>query len=73
MSEIDALDERLRLLEEKVAFQDETIETLNQTVTDQWKLIDRLKKRLKDMDDQIYELENNAGMNAPANQKPPHY
>lgn len=73
MTDLSKMDDRLCALEEKVAFQEETIETLNQTVTDQWKLIDRLQKRLKDMDDQIYELENNASMNAPANQKPPHY
>lgn len=67
-----SIENRLMALEEKVAHQDDTIETLNQTVTEQWKLIEQLKKQIGHLDSQLYELENHMG-NPAANQKPPHY
>lgn len=64
-------DNRLADLESRSAFQQETIENLSDMVSQQWKEIDRLKKLMKTLDDQMYELEQSTGQ-TPA-QKPPHY
>jgi SlyX protein len=45
MSEGKTLSERIDALESRVMFQDETIETLNQTITAQWQQIDALTRR----------------------------
>ncbi len=39
---VDTLGERIDLLETRLAFQDETLETLNKTITEQWLKIDAL-------------------------------
>jgi SlyX protein len=41
MSDVTALSERIDALEVRLTYQDETIETLNQTITAQWLKIDR--------------------------------
>lgn len=46
MSDTSALQSRVAELEIELAHQHETVETLNQTVTEQWKEIDRLSKML---------------------------
>ena len=40
MSDVTALSDRIDALEMRLAYQDVTIETLNQTITEQWKQID---------------------------------
>ncbi len=72
MSELSDLRERLQDLESKFMFQQETVDSLNEMVTDQWSIIDKLKGKLKDMDDQLYAIENHQG-STPTNQPPPHY
>ncbi|MFC4346325.1 SlyX family protein [Kordiimonas lipolytica] len=67
------LGTRLDDLEVKFAFQQETIETLNSTVTDQWAEIDRLKRMLSQLQGQIADLEDTQGPADPGNIKPPHY
>lgn len=67
------LNTRLDDLEVKFAFQQETIESLNSTVTDQWGEIDRLKKLLVQLQGQLVELEETQGPADPGNIKPPHY
>lgn len=73
MSDDGKLQARLDELEVKFAFQQETIESLNNTVTDQWATIDRLSKALGRLQDQVIELEDTAVSNDPGNIKPPHY
>lgn len=73
MGEANDLAARLDELEVKFAFQQETIESLNSTVTDQWAIIDRLEKVLSRLQDQVIELEDTAGATDPGNIKPPHY
>lgn len=63
---------RLDELESKVMFQQDTIDSLNEIITEQWKFIDRLKLQITKLDDQLYELEM-ASSGASANPKPPHY
>ena len=65
------MEDRIADLEARFAFQSEAMESLSDMVSEQWKEIDRLKKQLKTLDDQMYDLEQNAGP-APV-QKPPHY
>ena len=70
MAEHD-LSERIEALEVRLAYQDETIETLNQTVTAQWKQIDALTRQLAALSERLDQAETSAG--APANERQPHY
>ena len=45
MSEIDSLVARIDTLEMRFAYQDQVIEDLNRTITEQWKHIDALTRR----------------------------
>jgi SlyX protein len=71
MTEEKALSDRIDALESRVMFQDETIETLNQTITAQWQKIDALTRQLASLNDRLQEAEANAPR--PANEPPPHY
>jgi SlyX protein len=71
MSEIERLSERIDALETRVAYQDDTIETLNATITAQWKQIDALTRQVASLGERLQEAESNSG--APANEPPPHY
>ena len=51
MSDLKTLSERIDVLETRLAYQDETIETLNQTITAQWKQIDALTRQLAALND----------------------
>ena len=65
------LNERIDALEMRLTYQDESIETLNQTITAQWAQIDRLTRQVAELKDRLQEAENNAP--GPANERPPHY
>ncbi len=65
------LADRLEALEMRLTYQDETIETLNQTVTAQWKQIDALTRQVAELSDRVRESEANRP--GPANEPPPHY
>jgi SlyX protein len=52
-------------------FQDETIETLNKTITEQWLKIDALTRQVLSLSERLQEAEANAP--GPANERPPHY
>ena len=71
MSDAKALNERIDALEMRLTFQDETIETLNQTITAQWKQIDALTRQLTELKERLLDAESNAG--GPVNERPPHY
>jgi SlyX protein len=71
MTEIEALTLRIDTLEVRIAYQDETIETLNGTITDQWKRIDDLSRQIARLGDRLEQAE--ASEQAPASEKPPHY
>lgn len=68
MSEIN---ERLDALETRLAYQDETIEQLNQTITAQWKQIDALTRQVTQLSERVQDAETRAP--GPANERPPHY
>jgi SlyX protein len=66
-----SLEERIETLEARLMFQDVTIETLNETVTTQWREIDALKRQVGNLSERLQEAE--ASMPKPTNEKPPHY
>ena len=65
------LSERIDALEARLAYQDQTIEQLNATITAQWKQIDALTRQLSALTERLQEAEATAP--APANERPPHY
>jgi SlyX protein len=65
------LSERIDTLESRMAYQDQTIEQLNETITAQWKQIDALTRQLSALTERLQEAEANAP--APASERPPHY
>lgn len=71
MSDFQTLSERIDMLETRLAFQDETIETLNKTITAQWQQIDGLTRQLAALGERLTEAE--AAVPGPANEPPPHY
>ena len=71
MSDLKELSARIDELEARLTFQDDTIETLNATVTAQWLKIDALSRQLAALNDRLRETE--ASMPKPASEPPPHY
>jgi SlyX protein len=71
MSDEKTLGNRIDALEAKLMFQDETIETLNKTITEQWLKIDALTRQVSSLSERLQEAEANAP--SPANERPPHY
>jgi SlyX protein len=71
MSEPNMLSERIDALETRLAFQDETIETLNQTITAQWQQIEGLARQLASLSERLKEAEAHAP--GATDEPPPHY
>ena len=71
MNDIKTLSDRIDALETRLTFQDETIETLNQTITAQWQQIDALTRQVANLGERLQEAEAQAP--GAANEPPPHY
>jgi SlyX protein len=71
MSDASSLSERIDAIEMRLTYQDETIETLNQTITAQWAEIDKLTRQIVELKERLQEAESRAP--GPANEPPPHY
>ncbi len=71
MTDARSLCERIDLLETRLTFQDETIETLNKTITAQWQQIDILTRQLATLNERLQEAE--AATPGAADEPPPHY
>ena len=69
---IGALVARTEMLEATIAYQAEAIEDLNRTITEQWKVIDGLKRGLNILSDRVQEAESRSGLSTPE-PPPPHY
>jgi SlyX protein len=70
MSDLKTLNDRIDALESRLMFQDETIETLNKTITEQWLKIDALTRQVVGFGERLQEAEAQA---APEDEAPPHY
>jgi SlyX protein len=71
MSDPKTLSERIDALETRLMFQDETIETLNKTITAQWQRIDALTRQLASLSERLQEAEAHAP--GTTDEPPPHY
>ena len=71
MTDVKTLGERVDALETRLTFQDETIETLNQTITAQWMKIDALTRQLLALSERLEQAEAQAP--GASNEPPPHY
>ncbi|MGA9089048.1 MAG: SlyX family protein [Bradyrhizobium sp.] len=71
MSDVKTLSDRIDTLETRLMFQDEAIETLNKTITEQWLKIDALTRQLVNLNERLQEAETQAP--GAANERPPHY
>jgi SlyX protein len=63
--------DRIDALEMRLTYQDETIETLNKTVTAQWKQIDALTRQVAELGQRVQESEANRP--GASDEPPPHY
>ncbi len=63
---------RVDALEERITYQDETIETLNQAITKQWAQIDKLTRMVEVLTERLREAEAKAAQ-GPTGERPPHY
>ena len=57
MSDVKTLSDRIDALEAGLMFQDETIETLNKTITEQWLKIDALTRQVAGLSERLQEAE----------------
>ena len=71
MSDAKTLSERIDALETRLTFQDETVETLNKTITEQWRKIDALTRQVAHLSERLLEAETRAP--GAAGEPPPHY
>jgi SlyX protein len=71
MGDIKTLSDRIDTLEARLTFQDDTIETLNKTITEQWLKIDALTRQLVHLTERLQEAVTQA-LGA-GNEPPPHY
>lgn len=73
MTEIETLNTRIDALETRVAFQDETIEDLNQAIIAQWKQIEALNRLIAQLSDRVDISEQRADLAGLPEPPPPHY
>jgi SlyX protein len=64
---------RIDALEARIAHQDQAIEDLNETITTQWKDIDRLKREVERLSDRVANAEQAIGPDAGDEPPPPHW
>lgn len=64
---------RIDTLEERIAYQDDAIETLNQTITRQWDQIDAMARQIALLADRLREAEARTAASSPNDVPPPHY
>ncbi len=73
MGEIETLNARIDALETRAAFQDETIEDLNQAIIAQWKQIEALNRLIAQLSDRVDISEQRADLAGLPEPPPPHY
>ena len=65
-------DDRLTTLEIRAAEQEKTIEELSGQIAEQWKVIERMERKLTALTDRFLELEEQTAPDVPVT-KPPHW
>ncbi len=65
-------DDRLTALEIRAAEQEKTIEELSDQIAEQWKVIERMQRKLDALTDRFLALEEQAVPDVPVT-KPPHW
>lgn len=68
-----SLASRIEALEIRIAYQDETIETLNKTITEQWRKIDALGREVVTLRERLADAEMKSGTGPASEPPPPHY
>jgi SlyX protein len=68
--DLKTIGDRIDTLEARLTFQDDAIETLNKTITEQWARIDALTRQLALLGERLSEAETQP---RPTNEPPPHY
>lgn len=71
-SPLQSPPERIDALEVRIAYLDDTIETLNNTITAQWKQIDALSREMLNLRERIDDAEMKSAT-GPSSEPPPHY
>ena len=71
MNDQNTLSERIDALETRLTYQDDAIETLNETITAQWKQIDALTRQVAELKERLQDAESNGP--GSVNERPPHY
>ena len=66
-------EERLEKIETKIAFLEDTVEGLNQTIYAQQKQMDQMQAIIASLASRVRDLSDTVGERLPANEKPPHY
>lgn len=66
-------EDRITELETKVAYQEHTIQELNDVIYRQQQQIDKVEVMCQHLMDRIQSLAASEGGQQPANEKPPHY
>ncbi|MEM9619029.1 MAG: SlyX family protein [Pseudomonadota bacterium] len=64
---------RINKLEERSALQEQAIDDLSDAVTEQWKLIESLKRDVSRLTDELKEVEANIEKGGEREPPPPHY
>ncbi len=67
------LEKRLDDLEIKFSYQQEVVDSLNDTITKQWDEIDRLKKLTKRLREEVVNLKESSPTSSGVEAPPPHY
>jgi SlyX protein len=68
-----SLEARIDALETTVAFQDRTIEELNQALADQYRQVEQLRRELANLGAQLREVESHPALTPGREPPPPHY
>lgn len=73
MTTENTLENRILALEERTAFQDQAIDDLNTTITDQWKQLEAFKREIARLTDEMREMEAAGDTSGRKDPPPPHY
>lgn len=66
-------DERLIEIETRIAFQEDLLQDLNQTIYEQQRKIERLEAICDSLIGHVRELSESVAERGPVNERPPHY